>query len=140
MSTMSKKNKVGRPPSVTTKEVSKLEQAFAIGASVKEARNYAKITKSSYYRFLEENPEYRERFEELRTSPILKALQTLYNDLDDPDSAKWLLERRRKNEYSPRQEVGGEVRVNLWQQFVKKANQDAPRYLGNGRGNSKKAT
>lgn len=131
------KSKAGRPSTITAAEVAKLEKAFAIGAKVKEARNYAKISKDAYYRFLDKHPEFRERFEELRTNPVLKALQTLYNNLDDPDTAKWLLERRRKDEYSSRQEFGGEVRLNLWQEFIKKANDDAPKYLGTKRGNSR---
>lgn len=139
MSTSSDKNKGGRPPSIGEEDVAKLEQAFAIGANVKEALNYAKISRDSYYRFLKKNPEFRNRFEELRTGPILKALQTLYNNLDEPETAKWLLERRRKDEYSTRQELGGEVRLNLWQEFIKKANKDAPKYLDSAGGRRKKA-
>lgn len=123
------KNLGGRPSSVTPEKVSKLEQAFSIGASVKEARNYAKISRSSYYRFITDNPEFRERFEDLQTTPILKALESVYSDLDNVETAKWLLERRRKDEYSTRQELGGEVKINLWQQFIRKAAEDAPRYL-----------
>jgi len=122
-------NKGGRPVSITPEKVSKLEQAFSIGASVKEARNYAKISRSVYYRFLMENEGFRERFEDLRTAPILKSLQTVYNDLDNVETAKWLLERRRKDEYSTRQELAGEVRLNLWEQFVRKAGEDATKYL-----------
>lgn len=129
MNTTPNKNKGGRPATVTAPEVAKLEQAFAIGANVTEALNYAKISRDAYYRFLKKHPEFRNKFDELRTTPVLKALQTLYNNLDHPDTAKWLLERRRKDEYSARQEFGGEVKIGLWQEFVRKANEDAPKYL-----------
>ncbi len=134
MTTTSSKNKGGRPPTVTDQEVAKLEQAFAIGANVTEALNYAKISRDAYYRFLKKNPTFRNKFDELRTTPVLKALQTVYNNLDHPDSAKWLLERRRRDEYSTRQEFGGEIKVNLWQDFIRKANKDAPKYLSKKRG------
>lgn len=137
MSTTPSKNKGGRPTTVTDPEIAKMEQAFAIGANVTEALNYAKISRDAYYRYLKNNPEFRNKFEELRTTPVLKALQTLYNNLDHPDTAKWLLERRRKDEYSARQEFGGEVKLSLWQEFIRKANNDAPKYLGTKRGGSR---
>jgi hypothetical protein len=136
---MSKKKKRGRPTTVTNKEVAKLEYAFSIGAKVKVARNYANISKDAYYRFLKKNPEFRERFDDLRTTQILKSLETVNKNLKDPEMAKWVLERRSKDEYSTRQEIDGEVRFSLWQKFIKKAHEDAPRYLGHSRGNAKKA-
>jgi hypothetical protein len=55
-------------------------------------------------------------------------LQTVYDNLDDVETAKWLLERRRKDEYSTKQEMGGEVRLNMWREFITKASEDAPDY------------
>jgi hypothetical protein len=126
--TMAGTSNAGRKGSVTKEKVSKLEHAFAIGASVKEALSYAEISRPAYYRFLDKNPQFRDTFEGLRTQPILKSLQTVYDNLDDVENAKWLLERRRKDEYSTKQEMGGEVRLNLWREFITKASEDAPKY------------
>lgn len=106
--------KEGRPIEFTEEVVKKLEDAFALDCSVSEACFYANITRQTYYNHVKEDAEegstQRElfdRFESLRNKPILKARQTIIKSLDNPQQAQWYLERKRKVEFSPRQEHTG---------------------------------
>lgn len=84
----------------------KLEQAFAIGCTDKEACSYAEITEHQLYYYQNEiNKDFAARKEELKEKPILKARQTVVKSLDEPEHAKWYLERKRKNEFSQRIET-----------------------------------
>lgn len=94
-------------PKLTDETVKKLEEAFAIDATVEEACFYANISKQTYYNWAEEFPEMKERFDALREKPILKARQTIAKDLDKPETAKWYLERKRKSEFAQRTEHTG---------------------------------
>ncbi|KKU88275.1 MAG: hypothetical protein UY18_C0017G0009 [Microgenomates group bacterium GW2011_GWF2_47_9] len=87
--------------------VAKLKEAFTIGSNVKRACANAEISIDSYYRYLKEYPELRNVFENLREKPVLKAEAIVAEKLNDKDidTAKWLLERRAKGEYSTRQEI-----------------------------------
>lgn len=83
--------------------VTKLEEAFAIGCTDEEACFYAEISRSALFRYMEDNEEFRNRRNALKQKPILKARKTLYDDLDKPDSAMWFLERKLRDEFSPKQ-------------------------------------
>lgn len=48
-----------------------------------------------------------DRFEQLRDKPVLKARATVVAALHTPEVAKWYLERRRKDEFTSRQEHTG---------------------------------
>ena len=89
-------------------KITKLEQAFAIGCTDKEACSYAEITPDQLYYYTREvNPEFQAKKEELKEKPILKAKQTIVKSLDEPEHAKWYLERKKKDEFSTRQETTG---------------------------------
>ncbi len=96
--------KPGQPTVVTDEVITLLEQAFSLDCSVLEACRLSNIAKSTYYNFLKRYPEYVDRFKELREDPILKARQTIVNDLDNTDTAKWYLERKKKAEFAQRHE------------------------------------
>jgi len=67
--------------------VKKLEEAFSIGATVKEACMYADVSRSMYYRWVENNPMLKERFESLLEKPILTARQSVVSALkSNPDA------------------------------------------------------
>lgn len=87
---------------MTEAVVLKLEQAFAIDATVEEACSYAEISRNTFYVYLREHPEFQDRIEDLRQRPILKARQTVVNSLGDPDRAFRYLERKAKREFSTR--------------------------------------
>lgn len=98
---------VGRPTVMTPEVVAKLEQAFAIDATVEEACSYADISRDAFYDYLKKNPDFSDRIGDLRQKPILKARQTIVKSLDNPTSAQWYLSRKRKNEFAERVEQTG---------------------------------
>jgi hypothetical protein len=83
----------------------KLEHAFVIDATVDEACAYSKIAESTFYKWQRNNPLFSEWIAELRLKPVLKARQTIINALSRPEHARWYLERKRKVEFGPKQEI-----------------------------------
>lgn len=105
---------MARPQEWNDEIVRKLEEVFALDGTVSEACFYAGISRPTYYTYVNEKAEdgtpekeLFNRFESLRERPILKARQTIVKSLDEPDNAKWYLERKRKNEFAQRSEVTG---------------------------------
>lgn len=90
---------VGRPTLMTPETINKLEEVFGIGGSDKEACFYANISHQTLYNYQEEHPEFVERKEALKERPILKARQTIVKALENPEEAKWYLERKSKKEF-----------------------------------------
>lgn len=91
------KNKGGRPPKnhktgpkgpwkMTPDAIKKLEWAFAIGASNREACYYADISEPSYYAWVKDNPELLEKFQRLKERPTLKAREVVSGAIEDGDS------------------------------------------------------
>ena len=84
----------------TPEALQKLDEAFAIDASVEEACFYADISPSLYYLWVKENPALLERFTRLRNKPILLARQTAIKKLPESYSnAMDYLKRKRKHEF-----------------------------------------
>lgn len=107
--------KVGRPTVMTPEVVSKLEQAWAMGCSDIEACLFADISKQTLYDYQNKNPEFVDRKERLKESLVLKARTVIASALnqDDENTAKWYLERKKKAEFSTRQELTGEDGISL---------------------------
>lgn len=98
----------GRPTVMTEIVLGKLNEAFAIGASDKEACFYADISPDTLYDYQLKNPKFIQRKEALKERPVLLARQTVLKAIEsDPLTARWYLERRRKDEFSSRQELTG---------------------------------
>ena len=98
------------------KEVrAKLEQTAALDASTEEMCYYADISRFSLARYIEKHPNFALKIEKLRQKPVLKARQTIIASLETPESAKWYLERKRKSEFAPKQEIEhkGDVGINI---------------------------
>jgi len=70
------KKKMGRPRAITPEVIRKLEEAFAIGASVLSACFYANVPTSTFYDYLRDNPDFSDRIDQLKERPVLKALKT----------------------------------------------------------------
>lgn len=83
--------------------VAKLQFAFSVDATVKEACYYADISTDSYYRYCNKYPEFRNKIELIKTKTNLLARVVIHNALASGDvrTAKWYLERRSPEEYSP---------------------------------------
>lgn len=99
----------GRSTKMTEDCLAKLDHAFSIGASDTEACLYANIDPATMYRYQEKNPKFRERKEQLKETPILQARKVVVDAIKnkDTDTAKWLLERKKKSEFSTRVENTG---------------------------------
>lgn len=92
----------------------KLEEAFALDCSIAEACYYADITEATYYNWKKKKPKIFERLEALRNRPVLIARKTVVDALKtDSDIALKYLERKRKKEFSLRQELdnSGEQKI-----------------------------
>ena len=106
------KRPVGKPTKMDELTLKKLEEAFSIGASDKEACFYAGISHQTLYNYQEKHPEYVDRKEALKERPVLMARQTVMNNLaTDVDVAKWYLERKRKAEFSTKTETDTTLHV-----------------------------
>ena len=85
----------------------KLEQAAAIDATVEEMAYYCDVSRQTVYNWMEADKELFDKIERLRAKPVLTARQTIAKSLDDPNQAKWYLEKKMKNEFASRQEITG---------------------------------
>ncbi len=80
--------------------IGKLEEAFSLGSTVKEACFYAGIHPDTYYSWISKNKKFSDRFDDFRNMPILRAKVTLVNALSsDPYLALKYLERTQKDEF-----------------------------------------
>lgn len=110
-----KREGFGRPTVITEEVLRKLETAFAMGCSDREACLYADIGSSTLYDYQNANPDFLERKNALKEKPVLMARAVILDKLQDKDAetAKWYLERKKKDEFSTRQEITGEDGQNL---------------------------
>ena len=94
-----KNGTAGRPTVMTTDVIQKLEHAFSIGASDKEACLYAGIAPQTLYGYQQDNPKFLERKEQLKETPFLKARTTIAQSLNSTAGAQWFLERKKRDEF-----------------------------------------
>lgn len=100
-------DKFGRPTKITLQVLQDLKYAFLLGCPNKEAALYAGISESTYYLFLAQMDEqtktdFSELVEGWKDDMILTARKTMRVAVSKAEHAKWLLERRRKDEFAPR--------------------------------------
>ncbi len=111
---------VGRPTVMTEEVVNKLEQAFSMGCSDLEACLFADISKQTLYDYQEKHPEFVDRKAMLKQKMIFKARSVIAEALNkkDENTAKWLLERKLKDEFSTKIEsnvnLNGELALVKW--------------------------
>lgn len=98
----------GRPTKMTPETIKKLEEAFAIGASDREACFYADISHETLYNYQQKNPQFVDRKEALKERPVLLARQSVIKGIEvDPQLALKYLERRKPSEFATRRELTG---------------------------------
>jgi hypothetical protein len=86
--------------------IAKLELAFAGGHSDAEACLIAGINQRTLTRYEDKNPEFAEKKELLKNTPILKARQTLNKAIEtNADIAFKFLERKKRDEFGVKTEV-----------------------------------
>jgi hypothetical protein len=106
---------VGRPPEFTEDKgtnfapqvLHKLESAFLKGMNNREACFLANISESTFYAVCDKSPELLERFKMLQEAVKVRAKEVVAEAINDGDKqqANWYLERKSKDEFSPRQEL-----------------------------------
>lgn len=103
---MTKKNTVGRPSKISEEKIKKLEEAFAMDCSVREACFSAWISIQTMYNWQEQNKELFERLELMRETPVFIARKSVIDNMKkDWDLALKYLERKKKLEFSTKQEI-----------------------------------
>ena len=104
-------NQVGRPRAIGEKELQKLEEAFMMGCTNREACFFADVRESTFYAYLAEYPEFLERINMLKEYEKIKARMAVHKALDkgDKEMAKWYLERKAKDEFSTKQEFDSTI-------------------------------
>jgi hypothetical protein len=75
-------------------KVERLIAAYKMGALVDQARVYAGVSEGQYKYFLEIHPEFSTIKAACREVPLLRSLQTVEKDIENPTTAKWFLEKR----------------------------------------------
>lgn len=123
---------VGRPTVMTPEVISKLEEAFSIGATDQEAAFFAGIGLATLYKYQKENPEYVERKEGLKDMLKFAARKNLAEQIGEKKSgfySSWYLERKAKSEFSERTELTGpegkELPTPIYGGAATKLNNDA---------------
>lgn len=103
------KNVGGRPTVMTPETIQKLEQAFLIGATDREACLVADIGMATLYEYCQDNPSFSDRKEYLKDMPKYKARLNVSDAINkgDKNTSQWYLERKVKDEFSQRTETTG---------------------------------
>lgn len=97
------KNKPGRPPQMTVEAQIHLEKFLLLGASVTQACALVGVSRSTYYRFKEENPAWAKRIEAAKNTLRLQAELVLRDAIVDDKSlsaAQWYLRHRHSDAYN----------------------------------------
>ena|SRR3990167_576980 len=94
------------PVKLTKETIQKIEQVASMDGTIEEMCSYADISTQTYYNWMASFPKWKDRLERLRQKPVLKARSSVIRNLDDPDLALRYLERKKKDEFSTKQEIG----------------------------------
>ena len=112
--TSTKKNKGGRPTVMTAETVKKLEYGFLRGLTDEQCCLFAGISKQALYDYCHAHPEFTDRKELLKQQPSVQAKINIAEGIESGDAelSKWYLERRNKDEFSTKQDIGVSGNVN----------------------------
>ena len=109
------KEERGRPTVMTQDTLTKLQYSFEIGASDREACLFAGISLATLYNYQIANPEYLEQKESWKEKPTFLARQSVIKQFQsgDGDLALKYLERKKKDEFAPKQSLDMGVSTEL---------------------------
>lgn len=98
---------MARPRKITKETVQKLEEGFLMGLSDREACIYADIAVSTLYNYCKKHKEFSERKELLKDNIKMKSKLNVAHGIKkgDINLSLWYLERKCKDEFSPKQEI-----------------------------------
>ena len=98
----------GRPSVMTETVLALLKEAFLLGCPDVEACLYAEIDEATLYRYQEANPDYASKKARWKKTPSFMARKKVVESIDeDYELALKYLERKEKQEFSPRSEHTG---------------------------------
>lgn len=98
----------GRPTVMTDETLQVLREAFLLDCTDEEACFKANISPSTLYNYQVSNPEYLELKKSYKQNPFLLARQSVIDGfVGNPDLALKYLERKKKDEFSLRNELTG---------------------------------
>jgi hypothetical protein len=100
------KSNKGRPSKLTPEIVTKLVAAFSMGYNDSQACLYSGVSRNTFYSWMLENVEFRDRIRRARIEPNIKAREVVVNALNNGDlgAAKWWLEKKSGGEFSGKQD------------------------------------
>jgi hypothetical protein len=109
------KRKVGHPERINKEVQAKLEAAFALGATDREACAHAGVPLATLYAKQNRDIQFLERKQMLKEKPSLKARAVIMDAINRNDVriAQWYLERVKKAEFGASVAVEGSVNFNL---------------------------
>jgi hypothetical protein len=92
----------GRPTIFDKGTVHKLEQAFAIGCTVEEACSISGVSRSAYYKRIEDDAQFMDKMERSKLFMAIQARHTVCIAIRSGDikTCMWYLERKRRDEFS----------------------------------------
>lgn len=101
---------------MTQETVGKLEKAFLMGLSDREASLFADIHPSTLYKYCDEHPSFSERKELLKEQVKVRAKQNIAAGINEGDKSlsQWYLERKARDEFATKSETAhsGSVAIN----------------------------
>lgn len=100
---------MGRPTKKTIDLVTKLTDAFHDDATIEQACYYSGITKTTYYRWLEEDEDFKYEMAKAQEYPKVLAKRVLIKAMENGDekTALEVIKRLEKDRYSDRHENTG---------------------------------
>jgi hypothetical protein len=125
---------VENPNKMDGETLKRLEEGYLNDASIAEICFNAKISQNTLSNWLTSFPELRERLESLRHKPKWRARMNVIKRLEQGDVAtsEWYLERKSKQEFSPRTELTGPEGTPLGYAYssdVKKIETESPKVI-----------
>ena len=122
---------VGRPSVMTSEVLEKLKYAYMADSTDEEACIYAGISTAVLYKYQKRIPEFKEQKREWKQRPVLAARVKVVNDIpQNIETAKWYLERKRKNEFSAKSFVQSEVLTGEMDENARKRALEVAKELG----------
>lgn len=100
-----------RPTVMTPKVIAKLEEAFAWGCTDIEACLWADIAEKTLYLYQEKHPEFIQRKEKLKETPVMLSRKAVVNAIKRGDKITALayLDRKKRDEFSTKQTLDAKV-------------------------------
>lgn len=80
-------------------KIDKAAQAFKTGLNLEEMYYFACLTQKMFSYFLQIHPHFCAYFEACKQNPRIAVKATIFNNLQDPNMARWYAEKKMGNEF-----------------------------------------